>query len=39
VWVTAANRHAVVEAYADAAERVLRAERDDPARAAEESLA
>jgi hypothetical protein len=39
VWVTASTRQAVIDAYADAAAKVLHVERDEPARAAEEFLA
>ncbi|MEU6852612.1 tetratricopeptide repeat protein [Actinacidiphila alni] len=39
VWVTASTRQAVIDAYADAAAKVLHVERDEPARAAQEFLA
>ncbi|MBD0736681.1 hypothetical protein BGM09_26565 [Streptomyces sp. CBMA29] len=39
MWVTASTRQAVIDAYADAAAKVLHIERDEPARAAQEFLA
>ncbi|WP_063762359.1 tetratricopeptide repeat protein [Streptomyces sp. NRRL F-5123] len=38
VWVTASSRQAVIDAYAEAAEKVMRPKGDNPARAAEDFL-